>query len=86
MEAIKFNRKELADYILNTAKDSFIEKVKVLLLKENEEIVAYTAGGKPLTKEKYIARVKSISKEIENGAKTNTSDEVRNYVFNRERK
>ena len=35
METLNFNRKELADYILNTAKDSFIEKVKVLLLKEN---------------------------------------------------
>jgi len=86
MEAINFNRKELADYILHSAKDSFIEKVKALMLKENEEIVAYTADGKPLTKEKYIARVKKISNEIENGAKTYTSGEVKNYVFNRERK
>ena len=44
-------------------------------------IVAYTIDGKPLTKNQYIDRIESISESIANGAKTFTTEEVRNRVF-----
>jgi len=45
MEVIDFTREQLAQYILDNAKDSVIDKIKVLLEKEGE-IVAYTVKGK----------------------------------------
>lgn len=44
-------------------------------------IVAYTTDGKPLTKNQYIDHIESISESIANGAKTYTTEEVRNRVF-----
>ena len=60
MEAINFNRKELADYILHSAKDSFIEKVKTLLLKENVD------WWNDLSDEEK-AEIEEGLKQIENG-------------------
>lgn len=44
-------------------------------------IVAYTIDGKPLTKNQYIDHIESISESITNGAKTFTTEEVRNRIF-----
>jgi len=60
METINFNRKELADYILHSAKDSFIEKVKTLLLKENVD------WWNELSEEEK-AEIEEGLKQIENG-------------------
>ncbi len=85
MAANHFTREELAQYILHAAEDEVIAKFNALLEEEKtEEIVAYTTKGEPLTKEKYIARLDTISKDMDNGAKTYTSEEVREYVLNRE--
>ena len=55
--------------------------LKTILEKEGiEEIVAYTTKGKPLTKEKYIVRLDTISKEMDNGGKTYTTEEAREYI------
>ena len=84
MEATNFTREELAQYILHTAKDNMIAKFKAMIDKENtEEIVAYTTKGEPLTKEKYSARLDTISKDMDNGGKTYTTEEAREYIFNR---
>lgn len=45
-------------------------------------IVGYTIAGKPLTKDHYINHIESISESIANGAKTFTTQEVRNRIFN----
>ena len=82
MEAINFTREQLAQYILNNAKDSVIDKIKALLEKE-DETVAYTIKGQPLNKKEYISHIEAISKKIDDGAKTYTSDEVKEYVLNR---
>ncbi|WP_312090928.1 hypothetical protein [Chryseobacterium sp.] len=82
MEAMNFTREQLAQYILNNAKDSVIDKIKALLEKE-EETVAYTIKGQPLTKKEYISHIETISKKIDDGAKTYTSQEVKEYVMNR---
>lgn len=44
-------------------------------------IVAYTIDGKPLTKNQYVNHIESISESIANGAKTFTTEEVRNRIF-----
>lgn len=44
-------------------------------------IVAYTIDGKPLTKNQYIDHIESISESIANGAKTYTTEEVRDRIF-----
>ncbi len=50
MEATNYTREQLAQYILNTAKDSVISKIKSIVSKEEqEEIVGYTVHGKPIT-------------------------------------
>jgi len=82
MDVIHFSRKQLAQYILNNAKDSVIDKIKALLEKE-EETVAYTIKGQPLNKKEYISHIETISKKIDDGAKTYTSDEVKEYILNR---
>ncbi len=82
MEVINFTREQLAQYILNNAKDSVIDKIKALLEQE-DEIVAYTINGQPLTKKEYISHIQTISKKIDDGAKTYTSNEVKEYILNR---
>lgn len=85
MDSLNFTREQLAQYILNNAKDSVIEKIKALL--ENEdEIVAYKISGEPLTEKDYTSHIQSISKKLDDGAKTNTSNEVKEYVLNRKEK
>ena len=44
-------------------------------------IVAYTIDGKPLNRNHYIEHIESISESIANGAKTFTTEEVRNRIF-----
>mgnify|MGYP003590177570 CR=1 FL=1 len=82
MEAMDFTREQLAQYILNNAKDSVIDKIKALLEKEDETI-AYTTKGQPLTKKEYTTHIETISQKIDDGAKTFTSQEVKEYVMNR---
>lgn len=82
MEAMNFTREQLAQYILNNAKDSVIDKIKALLEKE-EETVAYPTKGEPLTKKEYISHIETISKKIDDGAKTYTSHEVKEYILDR---
>ena len=82
MDAMNFTREQLAQYILNNAKDSFIDKIKKLLEKE-DEVVAYNTKGLPLTKKEYISHIETISNTIDEGAKTYTSNEVKEYVLNR---
>ena len=82
MEAMNFTREQLAQYILNNAKDSLIDKIKAPLEKE-DEIVAYSIKGQSLTKKEYISHIETISKKIDDGSKTYTSNEVKDYVLNR---
>jgi len=49
----------------------------------SDQILIDTADGKGLTKEQYKARIETISKSIDKGAKTYSSEEVRDYVLNR---
>ena len=44
-------------------------------------IVANTIDGKSLTKNQYVSHIESISESIVKGAKTFTTEEVRNRIF-----
>jgi len=83
---IQATKIELVKQLLNVKKESVLTKIKEILSSEdasNDEIVAYTSSGKPLSKEEYSNHIKNISEEIEKGAKTYGADEVRDYVLNR---
>ncbi len=79
---IDTKREELSNWIYHLDED-MLERIDELKKSMSEGVVMYTASGKGLTKEQYIAHVRNISESIDNGAKTFTSDEVRNYVLNR---
>lgn len=68
MEAMNFTREQLAQYILNNAKDSLITKLKAIIEKEEKnDIVAYSIDGKPLTFDQYRQELEEAEKEIEKG-------------------
>lgn len=65
---------------LQTLKDEkMLDEIDAIL--EGNHIVGYTIGGKPLTKNQYSNHIEFISKSVANGAKTYTTEEVRNHVF-----
>ncbi len=77
MEANNFTREQLAQYILHTAKDSFIDKIKEMVVKE--AIITHTTKGKALTKKEYLEEVMQGKKAIEKG-NYKTSNELRKIV------
>lgn len=65
---MNFTREQLAQYILNNAKDSLITKLKAIIEKEEKnDIVAYSIDGKPLTFDQYRQELEEAEKEIEKG-------------------
>jgi hypothetical protein len=81
---IQATKIELVKQLLNVEKESVLNKVKEILSTESVNTVAYATSGEPLTEEKYIEHIKQISNDIENGATTYSSQEVKNYVLNHE--
>ena len=83
MEAKNFTREELAQYILNTAKDSVVNKIKKMVSKEqNNDIVARTINGKPLNKSQYKAEIQKGLDDINAGRVTSDDDlakEIENW-------
>jgi hypothetical protein len=65
---------------LQTVKDEkMLDEIDAIL--NGNYIVGYTIAGEPLTKNQYVNHIESISQSIANGAKTFTTDEVRNRIF-----
>ena len=82
---IQAKRDELSNWIYNIGEEMLN---KIDQLKKNtlsNEIVSYTTDGKGLTEEQYIAHIEKISEDIDSGAKTYTSEEVREYVLNKKK-
>lgn len=71
--------------IINKVQDIKDEKIldEIDLLLNGNYIVAYTIGGKPLTKSDYENHIVSISNSIANGATTFSSEEVRNFILSK---
>jgi len=83
MESNSERKISLAKKLLDVKDDSVLDEVEHLLAET--ETVAYTTDGKPLTKSEYQEHIENISSDIQSGAKTYQSDEVREYVANRKR-
>lgn len=83
MEATNFTREELAQYILETAKDSVVNKIKKIVSKEqNNDIVARTIHGKPLNATQYKAEIQKGLDDIKAGRVTYDDDlskEIENW-------
>jgi hypothetical protein len=57
-------------HLINTADDQYLESLSYLVEsknKENEEIVAFTIQGKPLTKEMYVEKIKETEASMKAG-------------------
>jgi hypothetical protein len=63
---IQATRLELIKLLLEEKQETVLEKVHQLLSKE-DEIVAYTGSGKPLTRKEYNDRLAKGEKQIEKG-------------------
>ena len=76
MKAMNFTREQLAQYILNNAKESLLAKLKVGIEKEEKDnVVAYNIEGEPLTLEQYQNELNEAENEIDRGEFL-TSDEL----------
>lgn len=64
----------LIQYILNTKKESFLTKVKELVLQENDEIIGYSGNGEPLTIEALNAKLKRAENDYTAGRITTDED------------
>lgn len=80
---VEAKRNELSEWINNLEEEMLI-RIDELKKSLSNEIVIYTADGKGLTKKQYKSHLDTISKEIDAGAKTYTSAEVRKYVLNKQ--
>ncbi|MBP7500128.1 MAG: hypothetical protein KA796_09745 [Chryseobacterium sp.] len=73
---MNFTREQLAQYILNNAKESLLAKLKVVIEKEEKDnVVAYNIEGEPLTLEQYQNELNEAENEIDRGEFL-TSDEL----------
>lgn len=81
MESKSERKISITKKILNVKDDSVLDEIEHLLAET--EIVAYTSDGQPLTRTEYKSHLENISSEIQSGGKTYRSDEIREYVTNR---
>lgn len=77
-EALKIS---LAQKILAISNSELLEKVKMLIEKEN--IVGYDANGKPIFENEYIKEMNESIEAIQNGTATlYTTEQVRKNIIN----
>ncbi|WP_299666874.1 hypothetical protein [uncultured Polaribacter sp.] len=81
----KEKRIALSKWILETDENVLNEVEAIYNVHQNEEhsskIVGYTIDGEPLTKKNYIKHINRIRTDVDNGAKTFTTSEVREHVL-----
>jgi hypothetical protein len=70
---VQAKRIELVKWILSV-QEELLYKVSELKEKSSPEIVAYTVQEEPLTKSKYIKKVKDAEKRIDQGDFTSHED------------
>ena len=68
---IETTKLELMQLLLQTKKESILSRIKQIY---EEEIVAYTVDGKPLTKSAYKKEILEAEAEIERGEFTTQED------------
>ena len=65
--------------VQNIQDEKLLDEIDTVL--NGNYIVANTIDGKSLTKNQYVNHIESISESIFKGAKTFTTEEVRNRIF-----
>lgn len=76
---IEQHKTKIIQKVQNIQDKKLLDEIDTVL--NGNYIVAYTIDGKPLTKSQYSNHIESISESIANGAKTYTTEEVRNRIF-----
>ncbi|WP_309609665.1 hypothetical protein [Flavobacterium sp.] len=76
---IEQHKTQIIQKVQNIQDEKLLDEIDTVL--NGNYIVAYTIDGKPLTKNQYVNHIESISESIANGAKTFTTEEVRNRIF-----
>lgn len=79
---VEAKKNELIQWILNLSE---VDLIKVDEIKERaiaDEIVTYSTKGEPFTQDQYVKHINDIRACVKNGAKTYTTEEVREYVLN----
>lgn len=76
---IEQHKSQIIKKVQSIQDEKLLEEIDVIL--NGLPIVAYTIDGKALNKSQYIKHVENISKSIENGAETFTSEQVRDFVL-----
>lgn len=76
MKPLNLTREQLAQYILNEAKESSISKIKSIISNENNEdaIIAFGSDGNPLNEKEYIKAIRTGIKDIKAGRVTSDDD------------
>ncbi len=73
-------KQELLKFIEQSDDNSILKFYEMLKSKDN--MVTYTTNEKTLTKEQYKKHLNAISNSVKNGAKTNTTKEVKEFTLN----
>lgn len=76
---IEQHKTKIIQKVQNIKDEKILDEIDSIL--NGNFVVAYTIDGKPLTKKEYTNHIESISESITNGAKTFTTEEVRNRIF-----
>jgi hypothetical protein len=83
MESKSERKISITKKILDVNDDSVLDEIEHLL--EETETVAVTSDGQPLTRAQYKHHLEKISSDIQSGATTYSSDDIREYVLNQNR-
>lgn len=81
--SIEAKRNELVNWVNGLGEEMLnkVEDFKKSIASE-DEIVIYTTDGKGLTKKEYVEHINAIRQSVKDGAKTYTTEEVREFVLN----
>lgn len=78
MSSLTEHKNELVKKILDVKKEETLVKIEAVL---DQEIIGNTSAGNPLNKINYIKHIKDISVSVNEGAKTYTTEEVKQTIL-----
>jgi len=79
---VQTKKVELIQWILNSNEDTLLKVEKIKEKTTLENINIYSTKGDSFTKNSYKKHINTIRENIKNGAKTFSTDEVRDFVLN----
>ena len=70
---------KIIQQVRNIQDEKLLNEIDTILL--NNRVVAFTTDANSLSKNQYINHIETISDNVANGARTFTSEEVRNKIL-----